>query len=72
MENIWRFFDNTHCISGIVVADSRDDAINLTKKYLVEHFIDIDNIDLLDVCVWEIKYDDDYDKDCPYAVAVSY
>jgi protoporphyrinogen oxidase len=72
MENIWRFFDNTHCIGGVVFARSEEEAIDNTKHYLVKHFTDITNEDILDVCVWKITYDDEYDKDFPYAVATNY
>lgn len=72
MDNIWRFFDNTHCISGIVFAATKEDAINRTKQYLVKQFSDINNEETLDICVWEIQYDDDYNKNFPYAVVISY
>ena len=72
MENIWRFFDNTHCVGGIVYAESEAKAIYLTEKYLVGHFSDITNIESLDICVWKIANDDDYDKRFPNAVATSY
>lgn len=72
MEKIWRFFDNTHCISGIVVAESKIEAMDRTVKYLIGHFSDITHEESLDVCVWEIEYDDDYNKKFPYVVATSY
>ena len=69
MENIWRFFDNINCVSGIVVANSKEIAINYAIHYLKTHFSDIVNVD---VCVWKIEDDDDYRKSFPYAVAISY
>ena len=72
MSNIWRFFDNMHCVSGIVIADSNKEAKERSEKYLVKHFSDIKNIESLDVCVWKIEDDDDYCASEPYAVAVSY
>lgn len=72
MKNIWRFFDKTHCISGIVISKSEEDAICYTKRYLVKQFTDITSEDSLDVCVWSIEDDDDFNHDFPYAVAINY
>ena len=72
MENIWRFFDNAHCVGGVVFAKSECDAIDRTKEYLIGHFTDITSEESLDVCVWQIEYDDDYNKQFPYAIATSY
>ena len=68
MNNIWRFFDKAHNISGIVFATSEENAMNYAKQYLVKQFRDINSEESLNVCVWNIKHDDDYNENFPYAV----
>lgn len=69
MENIWRFYNGT--VSGIVAAESEDEAVELATRYLQIQFDDISKNDL-SVTVWKVTEDDDFRDDFPFAVAVSY
>lgn len=68
MENIWRFYNGA--VSGIVVAESEEEAVELATRYLQIRFDDIDKD--MNITVWKVDEDDDFRDDFPFAVAVSY
>lgn len=72
MKSIWRFFEQNNCISGIVITKSEEEAICYAQKYLANQFNNIKNEDSLDVIVWRIEDDDDYNNKFPYAIAINY
>lgn len=71
-------------ISGVVLAETWDDAVEKTKEYLEHQFDDINgkmnlvtaedatNNKLVTLWVWEADTDDDYNDDFPDCLAVAY
>lgn len=71
-------------ISGVVLAETWDDAVEKTKEYLDHQFDDINgkmnlvapedttNTKLVTLWVWEADTDDDYNNDFPDCLAVAY
>lgn len=71
-------------ISGVVLAETWDDAVKKTKEYLEHQFDDINgkmnlvtpedttNTKLVTLWVWEADTDDDYNNDFPDCLAVAY
>lgn len=75
-------------ISGVVLAETWDDAVEKTKEYLEHQFDDIngemsfivsEDSSLLSegeilatLWVWEVTDDDDYNDDSPDCIAVAY
>ena len=71
-------------ISGVVLAETYDDAVEKTKEYLEHQFDDINgkmnlvasedttNIKLVTLWVWGADIDDDYNNDFPDCLAVAY
>ena len=88
MENImYRWYykeEGKKTISGVVLAETWDDAVEKTKEYLEHQFDDINGemnfITLKDtkesnsvtVWVWKADDDDDYNSTFPDCIAVSY
>lgn len=72
LKNIWRFYDSANSISGIVVAQTPEEAKSCAEYYLSIQFDDIAKNKNFDVAVWSADTDDDYREDYPYALAVSY
>ena len=80
---IYREEDKTR-ISGVVLAEIYDDAVEKTKEYLEHQFDDINgkmnlvtpedttNTKLVTLWVWEADTDDDYNNDFPDCLAVAY
>lgn len=71
-------------ISGVVLAETWDDAVEKTKEYLKHQFDDINekmsfitakdttNIKPITLWIWEADTDDDYNDDFPDCLAVAY
>lgn len=71
-------------ISGVVLAETWDDAVEKTKEYLEHQFDDINgkmnlitaedvtNTKLVTLWIWEADTDDDYNNDFPDCFAVAY
>lgn len=71
-------------ISGVVLAETWDDAVKKTKEYLENQFDDINgkmnlvtaedvtNTKLVTLWVWEPDTEDDYNDDFPDCLAVAY
>lgn len=71
-------------ISGVVLAETWDDAVEKTKEYLKNQFDDINgkmnlitaedvtNTKLVTLWIWEADTDDDYNDDFPDCLAVAY
>lgn len=71
-------------ISGVVLAETWDDAVEKTKEYLKHQFDDINgkmnlvttedttNTKLVTLWVWEADTDEDYNDDFPDCLAVAY
>ena len=71
-------------ISGVVLAETWDDAVEKTKEYLENQFDDINgkmnlvtaedvtNTKLVTLWVWEPDTEDDYNDDFPDCLAVAY
>ena len=72
MENLWRFYDDNLGISGVCIGDNKEDAKKNAEYYLSIQFDDIRDMQNMNVVVWKFTDDDDYRKDFPYAIAVSY
>jgi len=72
MENLWRFYNGA--ISGVVIAESEEEAKERANYYLSIRFDDIPKTvdNAKDMVVWKVSIDDDYRDDYPYAVAVAY
>ena len=76
--------DDKKTISGVVLAETWDDAVEKTKEYLRHQFNDINgemnfitaedttNTKLVTLWVWEADTDDDYSDDFPDCLAVAY
>lgn len=69
MKNIWRFYNGK--VSGIVIAETEQKAIECANYYLKIQFDDIGKDDEV-VSVWRITKDDDFRSDYPFACAVAY
>ena len=69
MKNIWRFYNGK--VSGIVVANTEEEAIEISNYYLKIQFDDISMGDEV-MSVWHITKDDDFRSDYPVACAVAY
>lgn len=71
-------------ISGVVLAETWDDAVEKTKEYLKHQFDDINgkmnfitaedttNTKHITLWVWEADTDNDYNNDFPDCLAVAY
>ena len=72
MENLWRFYNGA--ISGVVIAESEEEAKERVNYYLSIQFDDISKaVDhAKDMVVWKVSTDDDFRDDYPYVVAVAY
>ena len=76
--------DGKVTISGVVLAETWDDAVEKTKEYLEHQFDDINgkmnlvtaedtpNTKLVTLWGWQADTDDDYNDDCPDCLAVAY
>ncbi len=76
--------DGKTTISGVVLAETWDDAVEKTKEYLKHQFDDINgkmnlitaedatNNRLVTLWVWEPDTEDDYNDDFPDCLAVTY
>lgn len=67
MEKLWRFWAGS--VSGVVVADSHEDAMEKVERYMKGHFSDAECQGLT---VWPCTKDDDYDENFPDVLAVDY
>ena len=68
MEYLWRFYNGA--VSGVVVADSRENALEKVTAYLKGNFADAETDEELQV--WPCMEDDDYNEKFPGVLAVSY
>lgn len=71
-------------ISGVVLAETWDDAVEKTKEYLEHQFDDINgkmnlitaedatNTKFITLWIWEADTDDDYNDNFPDCLAVAY
>lgn len=70
MQYLWRFFNGF--VSGVVEADSEENAKEKANAYLKGHFTDTGDFKDEELLVWPCKDDDDYDEKFPGVLAVSY
>lgn len=70
MDKLWRFYDGA--VSGVVAAETSEEALALADAYLKGHFSDYERPKGEDLQIWPCTEDDDYDKDFPSVLAVSY
>lgn len=68
MKNIWRFYDLENDIAGICYGKNIMEAKSNAEFYIATYLKNVVNIDVL---VWEIKEDDAFIEDCPYAILIN-
>lgn len=73
MDRIYRFFDKSNDVSGIVIADSKEEAIYWVNQYFIKWLSETANkVNPAEIVVWKATEDDDYISDCPNVVATNY